>query len=258
MQATDKSDFAALIAKTWRFYGKAPTGEDVADWFELLAEFPLSVVATAFRQHLTDHQQGQYLPKPADIIRHLPVPDSGHPGPEEAWGMLVRLLRDEGESGVLTEEMRAGWLACSPIFQLGDEVGARMCFLETYRNALQRAKTVNTAPNWSLTLGHDPERRKQAIQAAVEARRISVDYARSLLPAPVATLEHLAGLLEHHVPKSAPDQPSYCERLRGLIAEARQRVEADEDIAHAAELERLNALIARQRQIDVPTVRKAA
>ncbi len=246
MHTTDKPDFTALIAKAWRFYGKQPTGEDVANWFELLAAFPLCEVATAFRRHLTDPQQGHYPPKPADIIRHLNPTDSGHPGPNEAWGMLVRLLRDEGESGVITEEMRAGWMACSPIFQMGDEVGARMCFLETYQTALQRSKAANLAPHWTLTLGHDPERRKQALQAAVSARRISADYARSLLPAPVANLEEVAGLLEHHHP-SEPGQMPYRERLRGLIQQANQQ--PDGEAACVAELERLKAMIDRKNQI---------
>lgn len=58
MNSTDKTAFTALIAKTWRFYGKTPTGEDVADWFELLQSFPLDAVATAFKRHLVDPKAG--------------------------------------------------------------------------------------------------------------------------------------------------------------------------------------------------------
>ena len=34
MNATDKNAFAALIVKTWRFYGKHPEAEDIGAWFD--------------------------------------------------------------------------------------------------------------------------------------------------------------------------------------------------------------------------------
>jgi len=90
MLLTDKPTFAALITKTWRFYDKTPIAETITDWFDLLESFPLEAIATAFKHHLTDPKAGQYLPKPSDIIRHLPqaTTDDSHPGPDEAWGML--------------------------------------------------------------------------------------------------------------------------------------------------------------------------
>ena len=107
----------------------------------MLEGFPLEAIATAFKRHLTAPQAGQFLPKPGDIIRHLPITatDDGHSGPEEAWGMLIHFANDERETGLYTEPMRHAWEACDPILKLGDEVGARMCFLETYRKALKRA-----------------------------------------------------------------------------------------------------------------------
>jgi len=97
MQPTDKPAFAAIIAKTWRFYDKTPIAETVADWFDLLEGFALDAVATAFRRHLADPKAGQYLPKPADILRHLPgaLCRDGRPDADEAWGMLLRLVNDE-------------------------------------------------------------------------------------------------------------------------------------------------------------------
>ncbi|NJM13785.1 MAG: hypothetical protein HC889_19775 [Synechococcaceae cyanobacterium SM1_2_3] len=142
MKSTDETAFTALIARTFRFYDKQPTGEDVADWFDLLAEFELAQIATAFQRHLADPKHGSYFPKPADIFRHLnrASADDGRPGADEAWGMLVRLIQDERETGVLTEEMRAGWTAGQPILDLGDEVGARLAFRETYHREVERAR----------------------------------------------------------------------------------------------------------------------
>lgn len=199
----------------------------------------------AIAAHVADPEAGRFAPKPADIIGHLPQPTDDHPGPEEAWGLLIRFVSDERETGLLTEPMRAAWETCGPILDMGDEVGARMCFLETYRKALKIARNAGQRANWSVTLGTDVERRKTALQAAVDARRISLDYARSLLPAPVASLEHLAGLLEHDGPKPGAG-PSLSERLQGLAASLRAARAAEEQQAMAAEQQRRAAIEARK------------
>jgi len=260
MKSTDKAAFTAIIAKTWGIYGKKPDSDLVATWFELLADFPLDTLADAFHRHLRDPEAGHYLPKPADLIRQINThqPESGHPGAEEAWGLLIRFINDERESGVLTEEMREGWARCAPILAMGDEVGARMCFLETYRKALQRARETHNPPKWSLSMGTDPQRRAMVLQAAVEAGRISHDVAQSLLPPPAAGLEKVAGLLEQDGPPADPDPPSFSERWRDLAAQLRQSSTADEDRAMHAERERREALEAQQREIPVWPGRHAA
>lgn len=250
MLLTDKPAFAAIIAKTWRFYDKTPTGETLADWFDVLESFPLEAIATAFKQHLTDPKSGQFIPKPADIIHqlqtHQSADDSGHPGPEEAWGMLIRLIQDEEETGVLTEEMREAWSRCSPILSMGDEVGARMCFLETYRKAVRRAVEARNPPKWSLTIGSNAERRKTALIAAVNAGRISSDYAAMLLPLP-APEKAVFGLLETDTAPSTVRT----ERWRRLAAQLRQSMKNEGDSpAMQAEQERIRRISARQGQID--------
>jgi hypothetical protein len=248
MKPVDKADFAAVMARAWRIYGKTLHAEDAALWFDLLEEHSLEAVALAFKRHMTDPQAGQYLPKPADLIRHMSSAqaDDGHPGPEEAWGMLLRFVNDERETGLLTEEMRRAWEACGPILSLGDEVGARMCFLEIYRKALQQVLAERRPPRWGLTLGSDPVLRQQAIEAAVQARRISADYARTLLPAPVASLEQVAGLLEHSGRQPEPGQPSLSARLRALAAQLRASQAEDDNAAMRAEQERRAAIEARK------------
>ncbi len=178
--------------------------------------------------------------------------DDGHPGPEEAWGMLLRFVNDERETGLLTEEMRRAWEACGPILSLGDEVGARMCFLEIYRKALQQVLAERRPPRWGLTLGSDPVLRQQAIEAAVQARRISADYARTLLPAPVASLEQVAGLLEHSGRQPEPGQPSLSARLRALAAQLRASQAEDDNAAMRAEQERRAAIEARNAGAETP------
>ena len=248
MSPTDKPAFAAVIAKTWRFYDKTPTAETVADWFEMLTGFDLAAIATAFKRHLIDPKTGQYLPKPADLIRHLPtaVVDDGHPGPDEAWGLLVRLISDQRETGVLTEEMRAGWETCQPILDLGDEVGARMCFLDVYRRRMQEARQNGFKAHWTTTLGTDHQLRIQRLQEAVAAHRISTDQARSLLPGPTPdSLDQVAGLLEG--PDASPHDQNTSQRLRGM-AEMVRNLSAAHDRRWAEQRQQEREAAAEQKR----------
>ncbi len=146
--------------------------------------------------------------------------------------MLLRLISDERETGVLTEQMRAGWEACQPILDLGDEVGARMCFLDVYRRRIQDARQRGNPAHWSVTLGADPQLRIQRLSEAVAARRIDADQARWLLPGPpLASLAQVAGLLEG--PDASLQERNTSQRLRGL-AQMIRKSQADAD-AHWVE-----------------------
>lgn len=245
MQATDKPAFAALLLKTWKFYGKAPDREDIADWFALLEGHALEAIARAFQHHLTDPKAGSYLPKPADVVRHLPAAtlDDGHPGPDEAWGMLIRLIRDERETGVLTEAMRAGWECCGPILDLGDEVGARRCFLDVYTRQVAEARNRGFKARWTVTLGTDIKLREQRLQEALQARRIDFEQARSLLPGPSPlSLDQVAGLLEGPEAPKADVQTAgrlraLAEMLRGISAAAEQERAEEREVARLKEAE---------------------
>ena len=198
MLPTEKPSFAAALIKTFRLAGKDITSdlELIADWLDEFIDYPMAALESALRQH---RRASVYPPKPADIYRYLDgaQADDGRPGPDEAWGLLVRLIRDERETGVLTEEMRAGWQACQPILDLGDEVGARKCFLEVYSRAIAESRQNHRPARWTVTLGTDQQLRTRRLTEAVEARRIGVDQAHALMPGPTpVSLDQVAGLLE--------------------------------------------------------------
>ncbi len=259
MKSTDNASFAVMLTGIMKDVYEKPVSPTLINlWIASLKPYELADVQAAFERHLIDPQAGQFPPKPADIVRQLQAlqpdegdGDSGHPGPEEAWGMLIHFANDERETGLYTEPMRQAWEACDPILKLGDEVGARMCFLETYRKAVKRAQETRNPPKWSLSMGSDIERRKSALADAVAAKRISADYAQSLLPAPVASLEHLAGLLEHDGPKPEPEagQPTFRQQLRDLVAQLRRGQADDENRAMRAEREQREALEAQKQHI---------
>ena len=219
MNSTDKSGFAAHILAIAEIYGKALSTPAIGIYWTALQGYPLAEVQRAIEHHVHDPDAGRYFPKPADLIRHLqPRPeDDGHPGPDEAWGLLVRLIQDERETGVLTDAMRAGWAACGPVLDLGDAVGARRAFIDAYTRAVAEARTRRTPARWTVTLGTCPQLRAQRLTEAVQAQRLTRAQVTALLPGPApASLDQVAGLLEG--PDASAQEAKTAERLRALAA----------------------------------------
>ena len=126
MKSTDKAAFGiTLTGHLQEVYEKTVTPALLSVWFASLQPYELAAVQAAFERYITDPNDCRFPPKPGDIIRHIESAsaDDGRPGADEAWGMLLRLVNDERETGVLTDEMRIVWTACQPILDRGDEVG---------------------------------------------------------------------------------------------------------------------------------------
>lgn len=236
MQPTDKAAFGVLvIGYLQEVYERSVTPALLSVWWAALQKYPLAEVEAAFARHVADPDGCRFAPKPGDIVRHLETEAAadGRPGADEAWGLLLRLIRDERETGVLSEEMREGWTACSPILDAGDEVGARRCFIEVYGSAVAGARQRREPARWVPTLGTCRQLRSRRLADAVRTGRLSREQAAGLLegPSPVS-LDQVAGLLE------GPDSPQpsldVAARLRGLAAMLRQSV-ADDREQRAAE-----------------------
>ena len=112
----------------------------------------------------------------ADVITRL---EDGRPGPEEAWAMVPR---DEASTVVWTDEIREAWGAALPILSDGDNIAARMVFLETYRKCVQRARDNRAEVNWTASLGHDPHGREAALRDAAERGRLPYEQVQKLIP----------------------------------------------------------------------------
>lgn len=124
MSPTEKQAFVTLLVKAFRMAGKDITGdpEAVADWMDEFADYPIPALDTAFRRH---RRESVYPPKPADIYRYLDGQQAadGRPSADEAWGLLLRLIRDERETGVLSDEMREGGLPAGRSWTLATRLG---------------------------------------------------------------------------------------------------------------------------------------
>lgn len=113
----------------------------------------------------------------ADILERMPT---GHPGVEEAWGVVSTLLGNEDASVVWTGEMAEAYGVAAPLKH--DLVAARMAFKEAYGKAMGQARAEKRKVSWRASLGLDPHGRQAVIEQAVALGRLPMAHAQKLIP----------------------------------------------------------------------------
>mgnify|MGYP001213381104 CR=1 FL=1 len=94
MTETDRKVFLELIADVYAFYGK-PFSRFVGDvWWTAMQPFDLAAVSDALGRHAANPDAGQFLPKPADVVRMLQ--GSTQDGALVAWAKVDRAVRQVG------------------------------------------------------------------------------------------------------------------------------------------------------------------
>lgn len=232
MREGDYSDFAALLDATCSMLSRGayvPNAQNTALFFRALAVHSIEAVRAGFDAHLRDPARGRFVPVPADILAQLEAiaAADGRPGPEEAWALAVR-SNDEAETVVWTAEAAEAWAIARPVMALGDEVGARMAFKESYLRLVAEARAARRVAAWEPSLGHDPARRAIALDAAVACGRLKAPDAALLLPAPQVTPESLSPdvravlleLRERITSKPEPESIDAAEKRRTAEAKA--------------------------------------
>jgi hypothetical protein len=167
----------------------------------------------------------------------------GRPGSEEAWAIALASA-DEAETVVWTEEIAQAYAVASPILEARDKVGARMAFREAYERIVRDAKAAGIQCVWVPSFGADPQRRALAIQAAIDAGRLSLDKARAYLPAPES-----GGLVAALITGDQRALLGYAQAepfARRGIAMVREKLRECEEITRRAREER-DALAAEER-----------
>lgn len=202
-----------------------PNAEGAAIFFNALRAYDLATVSAAFSAHVKDPARGKFAPTPADIIAQIDAHSSdGRPGVEEAWAMIPV---DEAATIVWTAEMAEAYGACAPLLARGDGVAARMAFKEVYERSVALARHSGRGVEWSASLGHDLEQRKRALQAAVQAGRISERIAHEAMPALPAPREEVAKLPTPNSSAKAKAQ----QKLKELAARFRGETTENKDWA---------------------------
>ncbi|SAK62535.1 hypothetical protein AWB76_03263 [Caballeronia temeraria] len=94
MQTTEIGRFTAMLSDVYAFYGKELSAFAGRVWTQAMGPFDLEAVADALNRHLLNPDAGQFLPKPADVVRML---DGGtQDAALLAWSKVDRALREVG------------------------------------------------------------------------------------------------------------------------------------------------------------------
>lgn len=117
MERDDYPQFQALWTSTCDLYGKQPSDAAVTMAFRSLARYELADVRRALDAHVSDADGGRFMPKPADLVRHI----DGDPESAslQAWSKVEDAIRrigpwqsvvfDEPSIMAAIEEM-GGWI----------------------------------------------------------------------------------------------------------------------------------------------------
>lgn len=228
MKQADFDAFHAILSDCLSMWSGAPSANVTAIWFRTLAAYDLQTLSAAFSSHMRDPANGKFEPKPAHIIEQIEraAKNDGRPGPEEAWAISLG-ARDEADTVVWTHECAQAWAAATPIMALGDEVGARMAFKETYARLVSEARARFEAASWEVSEGFDKDRRRSAVAQAIDAGRIPAGK----YPA----IEHSTALLLGADARTAGGIPA---AVREKLAELRDLYTREYDWESEADLER--------------------
>ena len=196
MDSNDSRALFDLLEAAWIAKGRAPeqVTEKVLDvWIRLLADVPLRYVERALEIHGRD-ATAKHPPTPADVLEIIDERTGPKwPEPNEAWAIALASMDEDASIVWCAEIAQARW-AAMPIMQEGDEVGARMAFLETYRGLVEQAKREHRHIEWIASPGHNAEGRA-VLQQAVERGQIAHSKVERYLPNPEPDSGFVAGLL---------------------------------------------------------------
>jgi len=117
MKHTDRTKLIEVLTGVHDFYGRDLSKFAIAVWEQACDSFDVEQVTKALSAHLMDPERGQFMPKPADIVRQI----QGTHGDRSliAWGKVLDSLQrvgayasvcfDDGVIHAVIEDM-GGWV----------------------------------------------------------------------------------------------------------------------------------------------------
>lgn len=201
MRRDDFEAFGAMLDAVCGLLSRGtyvPSPENTAMFFRALVRHDIAAVRSAFDAHVGDPLRGRFVPVPADIVAQLDgmAADDGRLGADEAWAIAVRSA-DEALTIVWTHEIAQAWGIVRSIFNLGDEVGARVAFRDAYNRLVGEARRDGNPVQWSIALGLDKRLQADEINAAIAVGRLPAPE-RLRVEGPAASIDQLAGGAPKH------------------------------------------------------------
>lgn len=148
MKPTDQTKFKEVLQGVHDFYGKDLSKFAMAVWFQACDTFDVEQVTKALSAHLMDPERGQFMPKPADIVRQLQGTNTDRS--LIAWGKVMDACQrvgayasvcfDDGLIHAVIEDM-GGWMKLCR--SNTDELGyIQKRFCDTYKAYAGRPDVV--------------------------------------------------------------------------------------------------------------------
>lgn len=94
MDEQDKPAFAELLRGVSDFYGRDLSAFALGVWWEAMRPFEFAAVRMAMSRHVMNPDTGQFMPKPADVVRMLG--GTTQDGALRAWAKVDRAVRVVG------------------------------------------------------------------------------------------------------------------------------------------------------------------
>jgi len=236
---SDKARFSQLMDDLALLYDKDVSVGLKRLYWDDLGHLPINVIEMAMQAHRRDPERGRFFPKPADLIDKLQIlcPD-GRPDADEAWAQALAVF-DETASVCTTDEILEAVASASPVWELGDKIGARMAFKSAYERIVADRRMRGAQPTWQLSLGWDRANREHVAQEALRLGRLPLEAVQDYLPAPEpqGPAAAIAGLLTGknvvEFPTDAKTR-AHLARLRDML-KLKRGAEPDRDPAAARE-----------------------
>lgn len=94
MKTSDRTAFGQLLSGVYAFYGKEASDFALSVWWQAMSPFDFKAVADAMNRHCVNPDTGQFLPKPADVVKMLQ--GSTQDSALVAWAKVDRAVRTVG------------------------------------------------------------------------------------------------------------------------------------------------------------------
>jgi hypothetical protein len=209
MLKTDSDNFQTLIKTAYELASKPePSLPALRFWWSALENYSYQDVKKAVHAEVGSTS---YLITPAGVLKHLTV-DNFRLSADEAWAIAVQ-ANDESATVVWTNEIAEAWGVSQTI---DDKVGARMAFKSAYERITEQAIKNGVITSWTVTLGSDPEQRKQALETAESKGILTHDRVEKLLPTPDKPLaDNVVALLTN---KKPVDHDKHINNIRQILS----------------------------------------
>lgn len=94
MNNKDFDEFTSLLVAVGELYSKTISAQVIPIWWAALEKYELSAVREAFSRHAVNPDNGQFMPKPADIVRM--IGGTTQDAALMAWAAVDKTVRQVG------------------------------------------------------------------------------------------------------------------------------------------------------------------